>query len=266
MKDLAGLRTEKRPRRERRQNLPRWSEVVDLRLVGAFLSGLLLVAVMAWLLDWLRDPQTLTIEVVEMEGEFREVRGRDIRRVMVQRGPMGFFSVDMAGMQRAVEGLPWVASASVRRIWPDRLGVSVEEHEPLARWGEDGVVSTEGVLFRPDEATLPEGGPHFHGPDELAAELVERYGTMSRIVAALDRDIATIRVDERRSWQLTLDNGIEVVLGRDRGRARLERLVANWNRRLAPHEEAIRRIDLRYTNGFAVRWREDERPEQLGVG
>ncbi len=266
MKDLAGLRTENRPRRERRQSLPRWSEVVDLRLVGAFLSGLLLVALMAWVLDRLRDPQTLTIEVVEMEGEFREVRGRDIRRVMVQEGPMGFFSVDMAGMHRAVEGLPWVASASVRRIWPDRLGVSVEEHEPLARWGEDGVVSTTGVLFRPDETTLPEDVPHFHGPDELAAELVESYGTMAAITAELGHAIASIEVDERRSWQLTLDNGIEVVLGRDRGHERLARLAENWDRRLAPHESAIRRIDLRYTNGFAVRWREDERPEQLGVG
>ena len=260
MKDLRGVRTPTRDR-ERRPTLPRWSEVIDLRLVGAFVGGLAIVLALSLALDWVRDPQTLTIRAVEMEGEFNRVQGRDIRRVVVRQGPAGFFSVDMGEMRRAVEALPWVAEASVRRIWPNRLGVKVREHVPLAYWGEDALVSRQGVLLRPEPDSFPDGLPHFDGPDDLAPDLVARYRDMRRALAPVGQEVARLEVDDRRSWQLTMGNGIEVVLGRDDVHQRLLRLVHNWPRRLALHEGAIQRVDLRYTNGFAVRWKEDERPE-----
>lgn len=257
------MRRANRPvRRQGQDTAPRWREVLDPRLVGAFVGGLALVAVAAAALSWLRDPATLPLQAVELEGRLEQVRGEAVRQAVAPHADSGFFAVDVAAVRRAVEALPWVAEARVRRIWPDRLGVEVTEHRPLARWNEDGVVSHEGTLFHPREETIPEGLPTFRGPDAMAADMAERFGELGRTLEGAGLALQGLAADRRRAWRLELDNGIEVVLGRDAWRDRLKRFLASWPETLQPMADRIRAVDLRYTNGFAVRW--EGEPPSLG--
>ena len=245
-----------------RDTVPRWREVLDPRLVGAFAGGLALVALVAVALSWLRDPATLPLQTVELEGRLEQVRGEAVREVVAPHARSGFFAVDVAAVRRAVEELPWVAEARVRRIWPDRLGIQVVEHRPLARWGEDGVVSREGTLFRPPGGTIPEALPTFRGPEALAADMVERFEELTQTLEGTGLSLQGLAADRRRAWRLELDNGIEVVLGRDARHDRLQRFLASWSETLQPMADRIEAVDLRYTNGFAVRW--EGEPPTLG--
>lgn len=246
----------------RREAAHRWREVLDPRLVGAFVGGLALVALAATALSWLQDPATLPLEAVELEGRLERVHGAAVREAVSVHAERGFFAVDVAAVREAVEALPWVAEARVRRIWPDRLGIEVTEHRPLARWEAGGVVSRGGVLFRPAPETIPEGLPTFQGPDALAGDMARRFRELGRTLEGAGLSLQGLAADRRRAWRLELNNGIEVVLGRDAWRDRLQRFLASWPETLQPMADRIKAVDLRYTNGFAVRW--EGEPPSLG--
>ncbi|MFW5910154.1 MAG: cell division protein FtsQ/DivIB [Thiohalospira sp.] len=244
-----------RRRTRERDAAPGWREALDPRLLGAFAGGLALVAVAAAALSWLQDPATLPLEAVELEGRLDRVEGSAVRRAVAPYVDRGFFAVDVAAVREAVEALPWVAEVRVRRIWPDRLGIEVTEHRPLARWADGGVVSREGELFHPEPETVPEGLPSFQGPEALAGDMADRFWELGRSLESTGLALQGLAADGRRAWRLELDNGIEVVLGRDAWRDRLQRFLASWPETLQPMADRIEVVDLRYTNGFSVRWK-----------
>jgi cell division protein FtsQ len=251
-----------RRRTRERDAAPGWREVLDPRLLGAFAGGLALVALAATALSWLQDPATLPLEAVELEGRLERVNGEAVREAVAVHAERGFFAVDVGAVREAVEALPWVAEARVRRIWPDRLGIEVTEHRPLARWENGGAVSHAGVLFRPAPGTVPEGLPTFRGPEALAGDMARRFRELGRTLEQAGLALRGLAADRRRAWRLELDNGIEVVLGRDAWRDRLQRFLASWPETLQPMADRIEAVDLRYTNGFAVRW--EGEPPSLG--
>jgi cell division protein FtsQ len=170
-----------------------------------------------------------------------------------------FFTVDLAATRSAVEQLPWVRNAAVRRLWPDGLALTLEEHQAAAHWrhanGEPGLVNRHGEVFHADLAEDAPVLPRLSGPDGTAAELLARHGEFERQVAAIGRSVVAVSLSPRRAWRLRLDDGVVIELGRDEERQplaqRLARFVAHYDgarARLGP----LRVADLRYPNGFAV--------------
>jgi cell division protein FtsQ len=170
-----------------------------------------------------------------------------------------FFTVDLEAARAAFEKLPWVRRVAVRRQWPDGLSLALEEHEAVARWrhlnGETGLVNTYGEIF---VAERPEGAPalpQFTGPEGSAPELLQRYGEFSAALSRIDRRVTVVSLSPRRAWQLKLDDGAAIQLGRDQENAPLdERLL-----RFATHYDALKQrlgalhvADMRYPNGFAL--------------
>jgi cell division protein FtsQ len=163
-----------------------------------------------------------------------------------------FFAVSPEDVRASLERLPWVRSASVRRVWPDRLEVEIEEHVALARWGDDALVNTFGERFF---ANSDESLPAFVAPAGTEAEVARRYASFARIVAPLGAPPERIVLTPRLAWQLRLANGLNVMLGRDAdaAEARLRRFVDVYDLTLKTIERRHEYVDLRYPNGFALR-------------
>jgi cell division protein FtsQ len=201
-------------------------------------------------LKW--EPLVLPIQVVTIDGEMRGLSKESLQRTIAAHITGGILTQDLAGLKAEVEGLPWIESASVRRIWPDRIVFNVHEHEAVARWGENGLVTSRGVVFRPRDGLLPAGLPRLDGADDMAPEVVDRFQHWHPRLAELGLIIDGITRDARGDWSLMLLGGTELFLGTEDIETRFERLLAAY-----PQVEAIgipTRIDLRYSNGFAVRW------------
>ena len=179
----------------------------------------------------------------------------------------GFFGVDVIAARRQLLELPWVATAEVRRQWPDRLLVTVYEQRPLARWGANAVVNDDGKMFAPLVATIPGDLPLLDGPPHSEGEVAATYRQMMHVLRPLDLHVRQLQLDERRSWRVTLDNGIEVVLGRQDADQRMVRFIEFYKGLRAAHEAAaeIDRVDLRYGNGFAVQWATTANKSDKGV-
>ena len=217
-----------------------------LVLVTGLLLGLLL--------QHLANPLTLPIRKIRVQGALVHVNEAMLRNSVVDNVQGGYFNIDVASLRKTVEQLPWVKTSAVRRVWPDTVVISVTEQQPLAIWAKGGLVNSHGELFEPEASYQLTQLPVFSAPTGMQQVITELYRDLSMQLAPLELHIVNLQLDDRRAVQLQLDNGIEVVLGRDEHLARLQRFVKVYNKTLAPHAMRIRRVDLRYSNGMAVQW------------
>lgn len=179
-----------------------------------------------------------------------QVTREQAKLVVQQRLHGNFFSADLEAARTAFAKLPWVREASVRRRWPDTLEVTLEEHRPLARWGEDALLNSYGEVFR---AASSQPLPRLSGPAGSEKEVARRYAEFTRLLLPLQRRPLEVALNDRRAWSVKLDNGMVIALGRERMEARLARFVALYPHTLANVAGPVEYVDLRYPNGFAVR-------------
>lgn len=174
------------------------------------------------------------------------------------RGRIGgnFFAVAPDEVRSGLEQLPWVRRASVRRVWPDRLEIALEEHVPFARWGEDALINTYGERFSaklggPGEAQLPV----FFGPAGAEHDVAQRYARFADAVGPLGAALERVVLTPRYAWQLRLSSGLHIMLGRDAevAEARLRKFVEVYAGTLGRMARKHDYVDLRYPNGFALR-------------
>ena len=213
-----------------------------------------LVAGLGWLGLQAIDPGRWPIRAVRIEGDLQRVDRERLQEVVAPLATTGLLLVDVDNVRVALERMPWVERAYVRRLWPDRLLLTVVEQQAVARWADGQLVNRRGELFVVDAEGQPDGLPELHGPDGQARRLLEQYRLLDGLLSVAGQQVTRLELDPRRAWRLTLASGLEVELGRSEIRTRLERLLGlllGWDdERLA----AAERIDLRYANGLAVRW------------
>ena len=167
-----------------------------------------------------------------------------------------FFTLDLDTARAALVRVPWVRNVSLRRQWPGRLEIAVEEHVPYARWGDSGLVNAQGEIFA---ATHDGELPQFDGPDARVSEVTARHREWSALLAPLDLRLRAIAVSPRGGWRLKAGSEeatLAIELGRDEPDARLARFVAAYGRTvgaLARSGTRVGEVDLRYRNGFAAR-------------
>jgi cell division protein FtsQ len=216
-------------------------------------TGLLLLGAMVgsiWAFSYW-EPRLLPVRIIEVQGELHHHSSELLRETLVKRLQGGFLTADLSDLKQAAEELAWVGGASIRRVWPDRLQVRVVEHRPVARWKGDGLVTAEGIVFRP-RGVIPAGLPMLVGDEQRSRELVQRYLKWRDSLMMAGQLIDTVSVDARGAWSLDLVSGMRLELGTDDIEQRLTRFIA-----AAPQLEAAGRarvVDLRYSNGFAVKW------------
>jgi cell division protein FtsQ len=229
-------------------------------------GGALLIAMAGagvWGFDRLTDPQLLPLRVVHIEGELRHLRRQTLERAVAAHASGSFFSVDLEAVRRAASGLAWVEQVQVRRVWPDSLHMRVVEQQPLARWGRDSLLNLRGQVFTPEDGSVPLALPGLSGPDGSAARVSAAFRVMSKSLEPLGLEIRALHLNDRGGWQAELGAGVVLQLGTRDLDIRLARFMRLYPRLLAGAEGEPEEVDLRYTNGFTVRWRNaNPQPQQ----
>jgi cell division protein FtsQ len=187
---------------------------------------------------------------VRINGALAHVTVGQVEVIVKRELQDNFFTLDLAQTRAAFERLPWVRKVNVRRQWPDRLDVTLEEHVPLARWGTVALVNIQGEVFT---AAYDGELPLFVGPPASAKEIAIQYGYFQRSLAAIGQVPVQVQVSPRRAWQVRLESGLTLELGRESIESRLDRFIAVYERTVNRLRRKIDYVDLRYPNGFAVR-------------
>ena len=221
--------------------------------------GLVLLASISVLIvcmtHWMMNPSTLPIKSVRVEGEFLHLSTDVLRNSVIDVVRDGFFNVNVDLIQTTLFSSPWVDEVTVRRVWPDGLVVRVVEKKVIARWGDRGLVSPEADLFFPERVSIPDGLPLFNGPDNTQALILNRYLQINGELVRRGWSVAGVTLDKRWSWSFSLESGTRVLLGRRDVSARILRFSDLAATEIGKRQEDIDVIDMRYTNGFAVRWK-----------
>jgi len=154
----------------------------------------------------------------------------------------------LAAIRDAARRIPWVREATVRRRFPDAVEIAFEAHEPLARWSDEALVSVRGEVFNAEFAGKL---PLLRGAPGAAGAMAREYPAIARALAPI-ANVNELRLSPRGAWEVVLDSGLVLALGRGDIHARLARFVRAWPRLPENARKAVR-ADLRYGTGFALR-------------
>jgi cell division protein FtsQ len=205
------------------------------------------------------------VRVIAMDGAFQRVSPAQIEKAVAPYLSAGFMTADLESMQNSVEILPWVDHARVRLQWPVGVHVDVTEQTAAARWGDAGLLNTRGQLFVRQAAHVPPELPRLSGPEGTESEVAQRYFAATPRMVEAGMRIAALRLDERGAWEMDLDSGVTVRLGRRDVDERLERFIRTASQVISHHPNEVAYVDMRYSNGFAIGWRTPQTPAPAPV-
>lgn len=237
---------------------------LDIRLMTVVTRGLVVVFVLLCLGavgTWIVRHPAWTLKGISVQGDLGHQNAVGLRAQLatpLRKLEGSFLTLDLQQVRRMFEAVPWVRHARVQREFPNRLRVTLEEHEAVAWWGQSGsgqLVSRLGEVFEasPDEG---DGLPELAGPPEQAPLVWTLYQSLSEEVARLDRTLVRLELNERGSWRAELDNGTRLELGRgssDELLARTRRFTTTVGQLAQRYPGALQSVDLRYPNGYALR-------------
>jgi cell division protein FtsQ len=209
-----------------------------------------LVAGFLALLGELNQP----VRIVRVLGNITEAEQRQIRDAVTPSLGEGLRSVELMRVAASVYRLSWPRQVTVRRLWPAALELHVERELPIAVWGDEGFLTSEGRVMQ-----FPESSPElpvFSCASSTPREAMEVYGLLYEALTGSGTRIVELSESALGEWEVALENGIRVLLGRhDLGR-RMRRFQVVRESVLENRTDAVRYIDARYANGVAVRWQD----------
>lgn len=230
--------------------------------IAIVMAAVAALIVVGGALAWAAQRPYFALRGIEVRGELQHVTSASVRAAIGGRLRGNFFTMRLDDTRRLLEGVPWVAQASVRRVWPNRLQVELVEHRALGVWDDGRLLSDAGELFvaNPAEAEIHGALPAFEGPESVARDAARRYYEFAAMVAPLGMRIATVDVSDRRSWSLEVSGAdgaaTRLELGRDTDaialQDRLAQIVAAYPMVAARVGGTPHSIDARYPNGLAA--------------
>ncbi|WP_291995233.1 cell division protein FtsQ/DivIB [Candidatus Accumulibacter sp. ACC003] len=238
--------------------------LADLLYLAA--GATLLAAAVIWGASRLH---VLPHQEVRVKHELREVQRLELEQALSELLRSSFFTVNLEALRQSLESLPWVRHAELWREWPARIGVRIEEQQAVAHWGEGNgeLVNTFGEVFA---ASLSGDRqlPRLSGPVGSAAEVLRRHQEFVQLLKPIEQPLAQVTLSPRLAWALELEDGMLVELGREQAKApirvRLQRFVDYYPTLSDTRHGRPLAVDMRYPNGFALRFAASVGQERKG--
>lgn len=220
-----------------------------------FLMVLLLIGALLYsTISWMWDEHRLPLSQLVLQGDLHYVSTLDVQRALAELDHIGtFMSQDIDILQSRAQAIPWVAHASIRKQWPDTIKVFLTEHQVAAIWNGNALLNDKGKVFNGDIAAVKQEYVKLYGPDDSGPQVLAVWRQYNPQFQALGLTISSLLLNERRAWQIILDNGIRLELGKESLDERIARFFLLY-KRLGQDAERVSYIDLRYDTGAAVGW------------
>ena len=219
----------------------------------------IVIAAILFARSWLNEGSNLTISKVDVVGELKYSDQAAIQSIIEPFVTTNLHLLDARSMEEELEFEPWIKSVAITKRWPSELVVEVIEQTPVAFWGDDRLINHLGEIF---DATLPSQKgvmPMLYHPDDKGLVMIKRYKQIQQWLKATSEKgaigVGEFTVNARGSWQIRLTNDWLLEIGKVDQEKRIRRFVVAYKKELADKASKLKKIDLRYTNGFAVRWK-----------
>lgn len=255
----------------RQKKIPRqkskfWSKVeTDSLSLLAFIRPLIILffVVLGYILysnvpTWLEKLDNSPIRVYGLTYKPKFTTNEDIRSALSTAPELkGYFGQDIKEVEDKLTAIPWVRSVVARKIWPDRLSLTLLEHKPVAVWNDSKLLSARGEVFslpfdRIDRTKLPV----LYGPDSAGKKVLTAWSKIKKDLVSRNLVLKSVAIDNRGSWKITLENGIELKLGKGDWLPKIDRFVKIYPQIEVPEGKVVSYVDLRYQYGASVGFRD----------
>ncbi|WP_206485048.1 cell division protein FtsQ/DivIB [Thalassotalea sp. G2M2-11] len=234
--------------------------------VTFFVSVIVALGALSWfVIGKISAEETAPVTSVVISGEMPYTKKADIEQQIESIALNNFFNVDVNVVQQRVESLPWVYSVSVRKQWPNELKIYVVDQKPIAFWNGDFLLNEQGVAFQADSERINHFLPSLYGPEGSEGIALENYRNFNGLLSYANLAIDELLLSERYSWQLTLDDGVILNLGRENRVKRVQRFMDVYPKIKANKQadQQVKYVDLRYETGLSVGWKPQMAKERV---
>jgi cell division protein FtsQ len=262
MQERSDARSVKRERA--RLKVVRGASVVDTDVPAGvprrwLLQGMLFIAMLSvvgiattWLAQ--RYARSFAVQTISIDGEFHNQQAHEIQQALGPYVNGDFFTVDLDRARQALINLAWIREVSLRRGWPNRIVVKIEEQIPVALWNETAYLNDAAVVFSHSYIDGEIEVPHLQGPAGTQAQVLLRFQQWQPAFSTAGLRLKKVILDGRYSWTAITADGIAIRLGKEKIEERLQRFLSMVPHHLQAKMTQIHSIDLRYSNGFSISW------------
>ena len=239
----------KKPTKPSRQNIPR---VPLLPVLGAV--GLLFIAVVIY--QQLQSVLSQPVDRVAITGTLQHI---DKNVLIEQLKPMlneGFVLLDLDAIRKQLEQEPWIDQVRVVRRWPNQVLIDIREQQPIARWGQAGFLNHRGQLFEPRLMPKVNNLPLLDGPVGESEQVMNNFRSLTELLRERNLQLYSLLLDERGNWVAVLEGDVKITLGQDQIMSKMRRFMRSYQNALVADFERVESIDMRYSNGLAVAWKQ----------
>lgn len=234
---------------------PHWSFWLG---VAFFVLVIVSILSASWLLtDNLSADESAPVTSLVISGEMPYTNKQDIDTAIESINLGNFFKVNVNDVQKHVSMLPWVYSVSVRKQWPNELKIYIVDQTPIAHWNGDMLINQYGQTFQANINRLSNALPSFFGPEGTEYLALENFTNLNQLLDYSNLNIDELVLSERFAWQLTLNDGVTLDLGRENRVERIQRFMDAYPKIKINQDknQQVDYIDLRYDTGLAVGWK-----------
>lgn len=200
--------------------------------------------------------QVLPIRTIQLSGTFENLDQEEVELTLQRYLGQGFFGFDIHHLQQTLHENSWTEQVSVRRVWPDKLRIMIKEKQAVAQWDAQHLLSDKAVVYRANVAAFSHL-PVVHAANHPPTWVLNQFYRLQARFNSVDERLIALQVDSRGALDVELINGLKIKLGRKDIDHKVDRLVGIYVQQILPRREQIQRLDLRYSNGFAVAWKKE---------
>jgi cell division protein FtsQ len=227
---------------------------ISWKLIAKLLVFALFLSLVSFAFNQIKITHYFPIKEVKIAG-LEHVDHQEVQHLLLPLVKKGFFTVDVDLIKERLMHFSWISEAYVRRIWPNQIVIQVIEKKPIARWNDASLLTTSGEIFSPAQDLSPQKLPVFIGPDGEHMQMLNHYHKITTLLQPLQFKIVKLELTPSLSWQVTLSNGIKLNMGYKDVLTRIGHFVKVYPKIVGNKSSDVEYIDLRYANGFAVRWK-----------
>ena len=240
------------------------NEIVKNWRSSSFLVGIVffltVIFFIVWgynaLFDWAEDRNDSPIDQVVVFGELKYIEQDVLEQQIRKKLDGSFFTLNVEKLQDKIEENPWVYSVSIRKEWPKRINVFVMEQDAFAIWNNDLLLNKFGDVFYANGVLVSDELPRLYGPEGNEKDVLQGYIDMQYLLELHNFKISELVLSERYAWQIWLEQGIHLNLGRSDKMKRLQRFADLYPLLTEDKKEKLAKVDLRYDIGLAASWQQ----------
>ncbi|MBK6368064.1 MAG: cell division protein FtsQ/DivIB [Polaromonas sp.] len=238
---------------------------LDIKLINGLSAGMIVLIIVLALIFLAKNLKTDIADLrgIVITGDSKYQNPSNIRDAILPNISGGIIDVNLVVVKSVFENLPWVRSATVKKVYPNRINVSLTEHLAVGVWGDSDewkMVNAQGEIFEVGSDELEEfvRYPKFVGSDSQSVQIVNMYQKLKIMFSPMNTQISKIQLSPRGNWSILLDNGTHLELGRgsveqifENSKSALQtsvKIVEKYGKRV----EDIKYLDLRYQDGYAI--------------